>query len=97
MGVQHGKDGVVKVGSTTIASVTSWKLNTKAATSDKSAMGDTWESHLIGLLSGDGSLVAEQTDEPVARRARVRDGLDGGKRLGADDEQRGFRVEVLER
>ena len=56
MAVRHGKDGVVKQGSNTIASVTSWKMSEKAATADKSAMGDTYESHLVGLLSGDGSI-----------------------------------------
>ena len=56
MSVHHGKDGVVKQGSNTIASVTSWKMSRKAATADKSALGDTYESHIIGLLSGDGSV-----------------------------------------
>ena len=56
MAVRHGKDGVIKQGSNTIASVTSWKMSEKAATADKSALGDTYESHVIGLLSGDGSI-----------------------------------------
>ena len=56
MSVRHGKDGVVKVGSSTIASVQSWSLNLKAATGDKSSLGDAWESHTVGLLSGDGKV-----------------------------------------
>jgi subtilase family serine protease len=56
MSIHHGKDGVVKVGGTAIASVDSWSLGLKAATADKTAMGDTWESHTVGMLSGDGKV-----------------------------------------
>lgn len=56
MSVHHGKDGVVKVGSNVIASTNSWTLSLKADTADKSAIGDSWKSHTVGLLSGDGKV-----------------------------------------
>ena len=56
MTVHHGKDGVVKQGSNTIASVTGWKFSGKTAVADKSALGDSWESHVPGLNSADGSI-----------------------------------------
>lgn len=56
MAVRHGKDGVVKVGANTVASVTAWSLSEKIATVDKSAIGDTDETHLVGLKSGSGKV-----------------------------------------
>ena len=51
-----GKDGLVKVGSATVAEVKSWSLNTSAETIEDTAMGDTARTYLPGLTSGDASL-----------------------------------------
>ena len=51
-----GKDGLVKVGSATVAEVKSWSLNTSAETIEDTAMGDTARTYLPGLTSADASL-----------------------------------------
>lgn len=56
MAIQHGKDGTVKVGSNTVGSIVSWSLSEKTATADTTAMGATYETHVIGVISGDGTI-----------------------------------------
>ena len=58
MSTRHGKDGVVKVGSVTIAEIDNWSLNSQAAVANDTAMGDTWETHIPSktINSWNGSL-----------------------------------------
>lgn len=51
-----GNDGVVKIGANTVAEVTSWSLTQGAATADDTALGDTWDSHLVGTANWSGSI-----------------------------------------
>ena len=51
-----GKEGLVKVGSATVAEVKSWSLNTNADTIEDTSMGDTARTYLVGLTSADASL-----------------------------------------
>ena len=51
-----GKEGLVKVGSATVAEVRSWTLNTSAETIEDTAMGDTARTYLAGLTSADASV-----------------------------------------
>tara|TARA_R110000764_G_scaffold193386_2_gene278664 strand:+ start:305 stop:694 length:390 start_codon:yes stop_codon:yes gene_type:complete len=56
MATHKGAEGLVKVGSATVAEVKSWSLNTNAETIEDTAMGDTARTYLPGLTSGDASL-----------------------------------------
>lgn len=46
-----GNEGKVKLGSDAIAEVTSFSITVSAATADKSALGDAWDSHHVGSKS----------------------------------------------
>jgi hypothetical protein len=56
MATHHGKDGSVKVGSNTVAEIQSWTLRVRNNPADDTAMGDSWETHLAGIGSWDGSV-----------------------------------------
>ena len=56
MSTHSGKEGLVKVGSATIAEVRSWTLNTAADTIEDTTMGDTARTYLTGLTSADASV-----------------------------------------
>lgn len=58
MTVYSGNSGVVQVGPTpaTIAQVTSFSIDEKAQTQSTNVMGGTWETHLTGKLSWEGSI-----------------------------------------
>lgn len=56
MTVIHGKNGVVRVGSNSVAKVREFKVEETAETADSSAMGDTYRDHEVGLKSWSGSL-----------------------------------------
>ncbi|KAG1649233.1 hypothetical protein GQR58_029198 [Nymphon striatum] len=47
-------------------------------------------------VTGDGGLVVQRSEQPRARGASVRHGLDGGEGLGRDDKERGCRIEIDE-
>lgn len=51
MGTHHGKNGVVKVGSNVVAEVQSFTVTETVGTVDDTAMGDTAETHLVGITS----------------------------------------------
>lgn len=59
-----GKNGVVKIGTVTIAEVKSFTITQQAANVDASAMGDDWTVHKITQKSWSGSLAchADPTD-----------------------------------
>lgn len=56
MGTHHGKDGVVKVGSDTIAEVKEFNVESSVEITDDTAMGDAWKTHKAGQKSWSGSL-----------------------------------------
>ena len=56
MATYIGKNGVVKIGSTTIAEVKSFTLQQQAATVDSTAMGDDWNKHQVTQKNWSGSL-----------------------------------------
>lgn len=51
MTTSHGKNGIVKIGSNTLAELTEFSWETSAETADDTAMGDAWNTHLIGQKS----------------------------------------------
>lgn len=51
MATHHGKEGVLKSGSNTVAEVVDFEIQETADTVDDSAMGDTARSHLVGLVA----------------------------------------------
>lgn len=56
MATFKGNDGVVKIGTNTVAEVTAFSLTQGAATMDDTALGDTYDSHLVGTLNWSGSI-----------------------------------------
>ena len=56
MATHAGKEGLVKVGSATVAEVRTWTINTNADVIEDSAMGDTARTYLPGLTSADASV-----------------------------------------
>jgi len=51
MSTHIGNEGQVKIGTDLIANVTSFQITISAATADKSALGDAWDSHHVGSKS----------------------------------------------
>jgi hypothetical protein len=56
MAIIHGKNGVVRVGSNSVAKVREFEFEEISEDSDSSAMGDTYRDHLEGMKSWTGSL-----------------------------------------
>jgi len=56
MATTAGKEGLVKVGSNTVAEVRTWTINTNADVIEDTAMGDTARTYLPGLTSADASI-----------------------------------------
>lgn len=52
MGLVHGNEGSVAIGSDRVAKVTDFQLNIEVPTSDVTAMGDAWEDHIGGAAKG---------------------------------------------
>jgi len=52
----RGNDGTVTVGGTAVGSVTAFTLNQSVTTMDSSAMGDAWDTHIIGSKSWSGTV-----------------------------------------
>lgn len=59
-----GVDGVVKVGTNTVAEVRNWSINEQADTLEDTTMNDTHKTFQAGLKSWSGSLTAfwDETD-----------------------------------
>lgn len=55
MATFSGSDGVVKIGSSALAEVRSWSVDTTADTNEDTVMGDTWRTHKSSLKSWNGS------------------------------------------
>lgn len=56
MATHHGKNGVVKVGSNSVAEVRDWNVNETVDTVDDTVQGDTWKTHLAGVPEWDGDM-----------------------------------------
>jgi len=64
MTVYHGKGGVVKLGSATLAQVKSWTFSQTSDTQDSSTMGIDDETHVPGRRNASGSIncLYDETD-----------------------------------
>jgi len=56
MATHLGNEGIVKVGSSTIAEVSSWSVSTKSETIEDTTMGDAWRTYKPGMKSWEGSV-----------------------------------------
>lgn len=56
MATHHGKDGLVKIGSDTVAEVTEFSVESSVDVADDTVMGDPWKTHLPGQKEWSGSL-----------------------------------------
>lgn len=56
MATYHGKNGVVSVGAIAIAEVQEFSVTEQVTTVDDTAMGDTDETHLVGVNSWNGTI-----------------------------------------
>jgi hypothetical protein len=55
MATYKGSGGVLRIGTTTLAELKSWTIDTTQETIDDTSMGDAWRTHIPGLLSWSGS------------------------------------------
>ena len=55
MATHKGNEGVIKIGSDTMAEVRSWSLNESAETIEDTVMGDTYRSYKLSMTAWDGS------------------------------------------
>lgn len=62
MGTFDGNNGVVKVGSNTVAEVTDFSITETAQTKDDTAMGDTWKTMKPSFKSFSGSVTCHWDD-----------------------------------
>ena len=64
MATHHGKNGVVKSGSNSLAEVTDFTITEGVSTADDSSMGDAAETHLTGINNWTASVKAhwDETD-----------------------------------
>ncbi len=64
MATHIGNNGSVTVGANTVAEVVSFSLTEGAATADDTALGDSYDSHLVGTLNWSGSVTChwDETD-----------------------------------
>lgn len=64
MATFRGTDGIVKVGSATVAEVQAFTVDLSAAIINNNKMGDAWDTHLIGRKSWSGtvSCMTDPTD-----------------------------------
>jgi hypothetical protein len=59
MGTHIGNDGKVKIGSNFMAEVKEWQLTTGVAIADDTALGDAWDTHLVGTKNWKGSATCQ--------------------------------------
>jgi hypothetical protein len=69
-----GNEGSVKFGSNAVGEVRSWSINEQAATVDDSAIGDSWDTHLVGSKSWDGEMECAYDPTDTDGQAAVRAG-----------------------
>ena len=64
MANHRGLDGIVKIGSDTVAELRSWSIDEQAAVLDDSKMGSTFATHQAGITSWTGQLTCwwDETD-----------------------------------
>lgn len=55
MAVHAGSEGTIKIGSSTLGEIKSFSINETADTIEKTKMGDSARSFIVGLQSFDGS------------------------------------------
>jgi len=58
MSIYRGSEGLVKIGTKTIAEVNNWTIEQSVDTTDASVMGDHWQRHVALLKSWTGSATA---------------------------------------
>ena len=64
MATHHGKDGTVKIGANTVAEINSFSIEETADTAEKTAMGDSSKSFLVGVTTAAGTITCywDETD-----------------------------------
>jgi hypothetical protein len=56
MAVHHGKNGKVKLGTNVVAAVTKFSVAETVGDSDTTAMGDTAQTHIVGIPGWSGKI-----------------------------------------
>jgi hypothetical protein len=74
--IVHGKEGVVKLSSTAILNVSSWKANVGAKIDEVTGIGDTWTKRMTGVKDITGSISCyldpgDTTGQEVLRAAAL--------------------------
>lgn len=83
MASHHGRDGIVKIGTDTIAEVKSWTLNQTAETTDATSLtnaqsNNNYRSFLQGFIAWDGTLECFWDETDTDGQTALKTALDGG-------------------
>jgi alpha-D-ribose 1-methylphosphonate 5-triphosphate synthase subunit PhnG len=62
MGTHIGNEGQVKLGTNAVGEVTGFQITESAAVADDSALGDAWDTHLVGSKSWSAQIDAHWDD-----------------------------------
>lgn len=87
MATHHGKDGVVKIGTDTVAEVTEFNVESGVDVVDDTVMGDTWKTHLVGMKEWSGSLSCQWDETDTTGQEAMTEGASVALKLypeGAD-------------
>ena len=74
MTTYHGNDGVVEVGANAVGEVTEFSVQTSAQTTDNTAMGDEFDTHLVHRKAWNGSLSCNNDPSDTNGQAALLEG-----------------------
>lgn len=81
MAVHHGSEGIVKIGTDTVASVSSWSYDRSTDTVEATALGDTSKSYKPGLQDGSGSLECFWDETDTTGQQALEDAMASGSNV----------------
>ena len=74
MATYHGKDGLIKIGSNTIAEVISFTITTAVQTADDTSQLDEWDTHLVGRKNWSAQIEARYYPGDATGQAALEEG-----------------------
>ena len=81
MAVHHGSEGVVQIGSDTLASITSWSYDRSTDVVDVTSLGDSGKTYKSGLQDGSGSLECYWDEADTTGQQALEDAMADGSNV----------------